>query len=81
MTFFNQIINTCLAYFQSFYQLTIQLIIQIYELLFPSTEKLINDQLDRWKVEMYSENTYLIKIPQKRIDEKRAEIERNFRKN
>ena len=36
--------------------------------------KMINDMLEEWKIEMYKENSYLMKIPERAIRNKRQEL-------
>jgi len=35
----------------------------------------VNEELTKWKIDMYSENPHLFKIPQSRIDQKRRQLE------
>lgn len=37
-------------------------------------EDQITEELEQWKVDTYAQNSYLMTIPQKRIDQKREEI-------
>ena len=38
---------------------------------------MVDRQLSEWQVDMYAKNTYLHKIPQDRIDQKRQQLKRD----
>ncbi len=40
----------------------------------------VDRELNEWLVNQYSNNVYLVKIPQERINSKRSEIERRLSK-
>ena len=49
----------------------------VFELLDTYINRTVDAKLNEWKVKTYAENVFLHKIPDTRIEEKRAEIKRD----